>query len=119
MPLTFMDEIRSYQRALGAITGPVFAATRTKDGIMDRHLFDKWLYAAEKKAGLEKLDGGLWHPYRRKWATERKHLPLKDVAAGGGWKDLDTLLEIYQQADDASVLAVMSEPKKLRERGVA
>jgi hypothetical protein len=29
-----------------------------------------------------------------------------------------TLLEVYQQSDEASVLTVMSEPKKLRERGV-
>jgi len=28
--------------------------------MMDRHLFDKWLSAAEKKAKLPKLDGGLW-----------------------------------------------------------
>ena len=55
----------------------------------------------------------------RKWATERKHLNPKDVAAAGGWKDIATLLEVYQQSDDASVLAVMCEPKKLRERGVA
>jgi hypothetical protein len=48
-----------------------------------------------------KLDGSLWHAYRRKWAIERKHLPLKDVAAAGGWKDVNTLLEIYQQPDDA------------------
>jgi len=31
--------------------------------------------------GSRSLDGGLWHAYRRKWATERKELPLKDVAA--------------------------------------
>jgi hypothetical protein len=61
----------------------------------------------------------LWHAYRRKWAIERKHLPSKDVAAAGGWKDVNTLLEIYQQPDDAGVLAVTSETRKLRERGVA
>ena len=51
---------------------------------MDRHPFDKWLAVAEEQAEVAKLDGGRWHPYRRKWATERKHLPLKDVAAAGG-----------------------------------
>jgi hypothetical protein len=30
-----------------------------------------------------------------------------------------TLLEVYQQADEASVLAVTSETRQLRERGVA
>jgi hypothetical protein len=27
------------------------------------------------------LLGGLWHPYRRGWASERMHFPLKAVAA--------------------------------------
>ncbi len=48
------------------------------------------------------LAGGLWHPYRRKWATERKHLSLKDVAAAGGWRDVETLLTCYQQPDQDS-----------------
>ena len=68
---------------------------------------------------LPKLDGSLWHAYRRKWASERKHLPLNDVAAAGGWKDVSTLLEVYQQSDAESVLAVTSVTLKLRERGVA
>lgn len=119
MPRAFMDAMREYQRRLGAITGPVFAAPAAREGIMDRHLFDKWLSHAEKVAKLPKLDGSLWHAYRRKWATERKQSNPKDVAAAGGWKDIATLLEVYQQSDEESVLAVMSEPRKLRDRGVA
>ena len=117
MPASFFDEVREYQRQLGAAGGPVFPA-ETRDGITDRHLFDKWLSVAERRAELPKLDGGLWHAYRRKWAIERKHLPIKDVAAAGGWKDITTLLEIYQQADAASVLLVMSEPRKLHDNGL-
>jgi len=87
--------------------------------MIDRHWFDEWLTVAEKKAKLPKLDGSLWHAYRRKWAIERKHLPLKDVAAAGGWKDVSTLLEVYQQSDEESILAVTSVTVKLGERGVA
>jgi hypothetical protein len=79
----------------------------------------KTLELAEKKAMLTKLVGSLWHAYSRKWAIERKHLPLKDVAAAGGWKDINTLLEVYQQSDEESVLVVTSFTVKLRERGVA
>lgn len=86
---------------------------------MDRHLFDKWLTVAEKEAGLPKLKGTLWHAYRRKWATERKHHSLKDVAEAGGWKDTETLLTCYQQPDRKTLLAVMSEPAKVREQGVS
>jgi hypothetical protein len=63
-------------RAVGALA---FGAEHDSTKAMDRHLSDKWLAHAEKKAGLKKLDDGLWHPYRRKWATERKHLSITDV----------------------------------------
>lgn len=43
------------------------------------------------------------------------HLPLKAVADAGRWKDTATLLTCYQHADEATLLAVMSEPRKRRE----
>jgi len=64
------------------------------------------------------LDRGIWHPYRRKWATARKHLPLADVAAAGGWKGTQTLTKCYQQPDDATILAVVLGGAELREKGV-
>jgi hypothetical protein len=76
------------------------------------------LIAAERKAGLPKLRGGAWHPYRRKWATERKHLPITDVAAAGGWADVQTLIDCYQQPTNDALLTVMSEERKLRDRAV-
>lgn len=75
---------------------------------MDRHLWDMWLCRAELAAGLPKLEGGLWHPHRRMWATLRKQLPLKDVAAAGGWADTDTLLRCYQHDDPETVKRVIS-----------
>jgi hypothetical protein len=56
-----------------------------------------------------------FHAYRRKWATERKHLPLKDVAEAGGWLDTRSLELCYQQADEVTLFQVVSEPRKLRE----
>lgn len=119
MPPDFFDTVKRFQRELGAVGGYVFSAEKARSGITDRHLFDKWLNVAEVKAELPKLDGSLWHAYRRKWAIERKQLPVKDVAAAGGWKDVNTLLEVYQHSDEESVLAVTSVTLKLRERGVA
>jgi hypothetical protein len=77
------------------------------------------LRQAEQAAGLPKLAGGLWHCYRRKWATERKHLPAADVAAAAGWRDIHTLLAIYSRPDHLTLARVMSEPLKVNERGVA
>lgn len=58
-----------------------------------------------------------WHPFRRRWATERKHLSPKDVAAVGGWVDTTTLQRCYQQADDETMEAVVMQPKRLRKLG--
>lgn len=108
-------ELKEFRRTLSAISGWVFSSERDPSKPMDRHLFDKWLVFAEKQAGLPKLRGGVWHPYRRKWATERKHHALADVAAAGGWKDRETLLNCYQQPDAETLLAVMSETRKVRD----
>ena len=115
VPESLLGELREFRRELGAVAGWIFAAETAPTQPMDRHLFDKWLMVAERVARLPKLEGGLWHPYRRKWATERKHLPLTDVAAAGGWKDTETLLTCYQQPDNETLLAVMSEQRKVRE----
>jgi integrase len=72
-----------------------------------RDLAGDWLVKAEKLAKLPKLAGGRWHPYRRLWATERKHLPPQDVAAAGGWGDTQALTLIYQKADPETVLEVV------------
>lgn len=115
IPPGLLRELKQFRRKLGAIVGWLFAAERNPSQPMDRHLFDKWLRVAEAAARLPKLEGGLWHPYRRKWATERKGHSLKDVAAAGGWLDTETLLKCYQQPDNETLLAVMSEERKLRE----
>lgn len=78
-------------------------------------LTGRWLKTAEKKAGVTKMQGSLWHAYRRKWATERKHLPLPDVAAAGGWKGPATLLNVYMAPDPETMYRVVSERTELRE----
>ena len=66
---------------------------------------------AEEKARLVKLERGVWHPYRRLWAVERKHLPDVDVARAGGWRDLTTMKRSYQRADPVTTLrAVENQP---------
>ncbi len=119
LPPSLCDEVQQFRTCLGAIAGWVFARESDGEAPTDRHLFDKWLAVAEARAELPKLDGGLWHPYRRKWATERKHLPLKDVAAAGGWRDVETLLECYQQPDAETLLAVMAGGRRLHDPPLA
>lgn len=95
----------------------LFASRVKPSRPIDRRTLDHRLIEAYERAGLERLDGGLWHPCRRKWATERKGMPIKDVAAAGGWSDTATLLRSFQQSDEATLTQVVLEAPKLRANG--
>jgi integrase len=118
IPPAFVQELRTFQRKLGTVGGWVFPSHKDPKEPVRGDVLPRQLLRAEREAKLQKLAGGICHPYRRKWATERKHLSIKDVAAAGGWKDVETLLTCYQHADRGTMLEVMSEPKKVTERGV-
>lgn len=101
-------ELDRYLATLPRIgTAPLFPAGRSHDGRLSRHTANKWLGKAEQRAGLGKLTGGLWHPYRRLWATQRKHLPDVDVAQAGGWKGTKAMKLAYQQSTADGVLAAV------------
>ena len=103
-----LREARKVQRAIG--NAPVFPAPKDPTRPCDRHLLDNWLRRAFAKAGLVPELGGLWHSLRRKWATERKGYPVKDVAAAGGWRDEATMLVSYQQVDAETIRRVVLQP---------
>ena len=85
----------------------LFPSPTNEQVSIERRLVTSWLLKAEKAAGLPKLDRGVWHPYRRLWASERKHLPDADVQRAGGWRDVRALKSSYQQADPATILQVV------------
>ena len=94
----------------------LFPSPRDPAQPVNRNCATFWMMRAEQLAKLPKLERGLWHPYRRLWAVERKHLPDVDTAKAGGWRDLATMKTSYQQADPATVLRVVeNEPTRLAE----
>lgn len=72
---------------------------------------------AEETGELEPHGGSLWHAYRRRWATVRKHLPATDIAEAGGRAGPETLQEAYRQAGRDTMLEVVTGGGKLREVG--
>jgi integrase len=111
------DEIERVRRERpGVGEALVFPAPNYPAVSVSVRVASDWLHAAEVLGNLEPFDGGVWHPSRRRWASERKHWPLKDVAFVGGWKDTATLLQCYMAADDETMEAVVSQPKRLRRR---
>jgi integrase len=72
-------------------------------------LLDDWLREAYRLADLDSEPGGLWHPFRRKWVTERKGYPRADIAAAGGWRD-ERSLDSYLRDDPDTTRRVVLEP---------
>lgn len=95
----------------------LFPAPRNPDKAVSVYLASKWLLKAYRSAVLKREPGGLWHPFRRKWATERKSFPLRDVAAAGGWSSTETLLTCYQQPDPDTLREVVNASKSRGEAG--
>jgi integrase len=101
-------ELEHYVKANPRVgEAPLFPATEDASRPAGKLMAEYWLLRAETLAGLPKLDRGVWHPYRRLWAMERKELPDVDVAKAGGWRDLSTMKRSYQQPDPATVLRVI------------
>jgi integrase len=112
------DRVKCLRLKLEAFADEWLFPREDGEGPWDNDLFDQPLRYAERKAGLPKLDGTLWHGYRRKWVTERKPFPEADVMAAGGWRDRRTFQTCYQLPDEDTLLAVMQCPNKLREKKI-
>lgn len=108
-----LDRVMTERPGVG--TAYLFPSPRNARRPVSKDLASAWLQKAGTLAELQPLDGSLWHAYRRKWATERKHLPDVDVAAAGGWSDLTSLKTAYQQVDGATLYRVVNDPAELRE----
>lgn len=85
----------------------VFPANEDPSQALDKQMALYYLRRAEKLAKLPTQKQGAWHPFRRAWATRRKHLPVQDVMAAGGWRDVKALQSAYQAADPETVRRVL------------
>jgi hypothetical protein len=62
-----------------------------------------WWKHAEALADLGHIPGLGWHGLRRKFGTELKNAPTRDLRELGGWKSFLTPLQHYQQSDEESM----------------
>ena len=105
--------LRHVTRLPAQSVGWLFPAERNMSKPVDVSVMSRCLRRAYELAGLAPQRGSLWHAWRRKWATERKGMPLADVAAAGGWKDHNTLLKSYQRPDQGTLVRVFLDAPKL------
>jgi integrase len=71
------------------------------------------------RAGLPKGERMGWHSLRRKFATELKATPLKDLCALGGWKEPTTLLTCYIRPDEATQRQALAQRRSLGAAGIS
>jgi hypothetical protein len=65
----------------------------------------RWWKRAETAAGLKAIPWLGWHGLRRKFATDRKDQPLKDLCHLGGWKNHNTVVSCYQKPEQEPMRA--------------
>ena len=73
---------------------------------------DMWL-KAEQLAGIERKLGRGYHGFRRKFASDLKDLPARVLCDLGGWKDFETVLKCYQQADERELREALAARKRV------
>jgi integrase len=108
IPASLVATLTAYIRTRALVGNAVlFPARRDASKPVSKETCYYWIRQAEAKAELPHQTRGGWHALRRSWATARKHMPLQDVMAAGGWRDPASLQKAYQHADAATVRAVM------------
>jgi len=108
IPDVLSDAIAHYIRQRGIVGQALLFPVRTDaTTALSKETAHHWLRQAEKGAGLLHQRQGGWHAFRRARATARKHMPLQDVMAAGGWTDPAALQRAYQHADGQTLPRVM------------
>ncbi len=97
----------------GAIAGWVFPGLAGR-APLGRARFYKWWKAACALAKITRPKGA-YHTLRRRFATDRLNVPLKTLAALGGWRSTATLVQCYQHPDMGDLRAALEAPRRKAE----
>ena len=93
---------------------PVLPASTDASKCAGRSPVRYWWNRAEELAGLERKRGRGWHSLRRKFASDLMDLPLKVLCELGGWKEAQTVLRCYQQADTGQLRKALESRPRVR-----
>ena len=111
--LVVLEEVVQ-RRDPGAADSPVLSVPGDTLKCPGRSLVRNWWNRAQELAGLEPLRGRGWHSLRRKFASELMALPLKVLCELGGWKEAQTVLRCYQQADAGQLRTALESRPRVR-----
>ena len=108
--LAALEEARVLSAGSG--NGPVLPAPRDPSQCAGRTLVGYWWRKAQKLAGLDPKRGRGWHSLRRKFASDLMNVPLKVLCDLGGWKEAQTILRCYQQADEVQLRTALDNRRR-------
>ncbi|MGH2487194.1 MAG: tyrosine-type recombinase/integrase [Ktedonobacterales bacterium] len=109
--VTELETARARAASIGGTW--VFAAPEQPGEPTSRYTLRHWWDTAETKAALAPVERRGWHSLRRKFATELKRAPLRDLAYLGGWKSVATVVGVYQQPDEATMQDALAQRRPL------
>lgn len=107
--------LQAYRERSGASLGRFIFLDRGKDQPVKRDNLAHTFREVEAHAELEPLDGGQFHPYRRKFAVERKHLPPPTVIRLMGLRDLKVFVECHARVSEDDMRTALAEPQRLHD----
>lgn len=108
-----VEALQTTRQSQAVISEWVFPARSNPTAPISRHLLRDWWQRGQALAKLPPDAGRGWHSLRRRFATEMKSAPLKDLCALGGWKSPQTVLICYQRADSASMQQALATRRRL------
>lgn len=109
---------RARQGAIGdAWVFPALRGDRTKPMSGDA-AFNLWKRIATG-AGIPKGERYGWHSLRRKFASELRHVALKDLGDLGGWKSATTILTCYVQSSQEAQREALQSRRSAGQEAVA
>ncbi|HTK42520.1 MAG TPA: hypothetical protein VL287_13095, partial [Gemmatimonadales bacterium] len=108
-----IEALRAARRSQSVISEWVLPSPTDPTRPACRHLLRNWWQRGEALAKVPPETGRGWHSLRRKFATELKLVPLKDLCALGGWKSPETVLTCYQQADAVTMQRALDSRQRL------
>ncbi|KKM87383.1 hypothetical protein LCGC14_1269350, partial [marine sediment metagenome] len=94
---------------------PLFPAPQNHRKAVSKDRAGAWLLAAIKRAGVQKLDGTLWHAIRRLWITEHKEMPLRERMYVAGYLDRQTMEMVYEHIDPLLLQETVETRREYRE----
>jgi integrase len=101
-----IEDARRHAPGIG--DAPVLPGVKDRAKPVSTDLARDWLQRAQVLAKLPPERGRGWHAFRRNFASELRHVGLRDLCDLGGWKDPMTVVKCYQRPSEHAMRAAQA-----------